>query len=172
MIDYFVTGASDTLTGDIGNLRGIASAGRDILINASVPFRRSQPNTVGMMYYYPNGDTALVQKFGFYSVPLAAGHGTYHHGITLTKDTIAFTGTTATATGPGPAPRFYNFKYGLSTPARGAWISATYRLEPGGAHTGGFDVIRDCALHTPTHRRQVRCFSSCQSTRCFRASSI
>ncbi|MBI5474927.1 MAG: T9SS type A sorting domain-containing protein [Ignavibacteriae bacterium] len=144
MIDYYVIGASDTLTGDIGNLRGIASAGRDILINASVPFRRSAPNTVGMMYYYPNGDTALVQKYGFYSVPQSAGHGTYHHGIALTKDTIGFAGLSFNT-----QIRFYNFKYApISTgTARGSWINATYAVEPGGPNTGGFDIVRDCAVN-------------------------
>lgn len=147
MIDYFAIGASDSLTGDIGNLRGIASIGTDILINASVPFQRSAPNTVGMMYYYPNGDTSRVQKYGFYSVPSAAGHGTFHHGITFTKDSIVFAATTATATGPGPAPRFYNFKPSLASPGRGSWISATYQIETGGLHNGGIDVIRDCAVN-------------------------
>jgi hypothetical protein len=147
MVDFFVTRASDTLTGDIGSLRGIASVGTDILVNAAAPYQRSQPNTVGTMYYYPNGDTSRLQKFGFYAVPQSAGHGTYHHGVALTKDTIAFAATTARATGPGPGPRFYNFKYGLSSPARGSWISATYQLEPSGVHTGGFDIIRDCAVH-------------------------
>lgn len=141
MVDFYALGDTGT-TGNIGSLRGIASIGSDILVNASVAFARSAPNTVGAMYYYPQGDTAQRQHFGFYSVPAAAGHGTYHHGIALTKDTIGFTGISF-----GTTIRFYNFRYGLTPPARGSWISATYTQEPGGPANAGFDIIRDCAVH-------------------------
>jgi hypothetical protein len=144
MVDYFLNGDQDSLVGNIGQIRGIGSVGRDILVNASVPYRRSQPNTVASNYYYPRGDTALVQKFGFYHT--GAGYGTHNHGAALTSDTIAYLGVTAGATGPGPFPRFYNFSYRQTTPARGSWLSATYNLEPGGVHNGGFDIIRDCAV--------------------------
>lgn len=141
MIDFYAVGDTGS-TGNIGTLRGIASVGTDILVNASVAFARSAPNTVGTMYYYPAGDTAQRQHYGFYSVPTAAGHGTYHHGITLTKDTIGFAGISF-----GTSIRFYNFRYSLATPARGSWLNATYAQEPGGPASGGFDIIRDCAVH-------------------------
>ena len=143
MVDYTATGDADTLIGNIGTLRGIASVGTDVLVNASVPYPRSKPNTVGTMYNYPKGDTAKVERFGYYFG--SAGHGTFHNGVTLTKDTIAFAGVTAGAGVPGPRPRAYNFRFGLATPARGSW-SQEGAQEPGGAHTGGFDVIRDVAV--------------------------
>lgn len=142
MVDLYVTGDSDTLLGNIGSLRGIASLGGDILVNANVPYPRSKPNTVGTMYYYPGGDTSKVQKFGFYFN--SAGHGTYHHGVAITKDTIVFTGI-----GFATTVRAYNFKYGPvpSGTARGSYIPpAQYGEEPGGPNTAGFDVIRDVAV--------------------------
>jgi hypothetical protein len=143
MIDFFAAGDTGA-TGNVGVLRGISSVGTDVVINASAPTERSGSLTVGTMYYYPNGDTARVQKFGYYAVPQSAGHGTFHHGITLTKDTIGFTGISFQT-----QIRFYNLKYGAisSGTARGSWINATYAVEPGGAATGGFDVIRDCAVN-------------------------
>ncbi|MFH0989362.1 MAG: T9SS type A sorting domain-containing protein [bacterium] len=144
MIDYTATRDADTSIGDIGFIRGIASVGKDILINASAPFPRSK-QTVGTMYYYPNGDTAKVQKYGFYYPSSSSGHGTHHHGVALTKDTIAVAGVSAGAGVAGPRPRFYNFTNTLASPAKGVWIGEG-GLEIGGAHTGGVDVIRDVAV--------------------------
>ena len=144
MVDYFRNGDSDTLVGNIGQIRGIGSVGRDILVNASVPYQRSAPNTVASNYYYPRGDTGLVQKFGFYHT--GSGYGTHNHGAALTSDTIAYLGVTAGQFGPGPFPRLYNFSYRTATPTRGSWVSSTYNIEPGGVHNGGFDIIRDCAV--------------------------
>jgi hypothetical protein len=144
LIDFHENGDSDTLTGNIGHIRGIAALGTDIFITASQPFPRTAPNTVATTYLYPNGDTTLVEKFGFNI--LGAGYGTYIHGAAVTKDTVLFVGTTAKSNGPGPGPRFYNFSYDYTATARGSWISALYETEPGGLHTGGADVIRDVAV--------------------------
>lgn len=139
-IDYDNNGDSDTLLGNIGALRGIGSVGTDIIVNASVPYPRSAPNTVASMYVYKNRDTLAVDKFGFYLGN--SGHGTYVHGVTVSKDTFAFTGITFQTT-----TRLYNLSFGVTSPARGSYVPPpNYGMEPGGAHTAGIDVIRDCAL--------------------------
>jgi hypothetical protein len=144
LVDFTLNGDADTLTGNIGQLRGIGSIGSDIIINASIPYQRTKPATVGVMYYYPTGDTMLVQKFGYY-LPSQSGHGTFHHGVTLTRDTIAFAGVSAGAGVPGPRVRSYNFTNTITAPIKGAWSSES-QLDPGGQQTGGVDVIRDIAL--------------------------
>ncbi len=140
LIDFDLNGDSDTLTGNIGAIRGITALNKDLLINASIPYPRTAPNTVASQYYYKNGDTTQVEKFGFNIN--GAGYGTYIHGAALTKDTIVFSFSTFNTT-----IRFYNFKYGLNPPARGSWISmATFPIVPGGPHFNGLDVVRDVAL--------------------------
>ncbi len=145
LVDFTLNGDADTLTGNIGQLRGIGSIGNDIVIDASVPYQRTKPNTVASMYYYPNGDTSVVQKYGFYFPPSNPGHGTHHHGVTLTRDTIAFAGVSAGAGVPGPRVRSYNLTNTITSPVKGAWSSES-ALDPGGQQTGGVDVIRDVAL--------------------------
>ncbi len=143
MIDFGLNGDSDTLTGNIGVLRGITTLGTDVLINASVPYQRSKPNTVGTMYYYHNADTNNVERYGFYFG--GAGHGTYHNGVVITNDSIVFSGVTAGAGVPGPRVRSYNFTNSITTTPKGNWMKES-DLDPSGAHTGGYDVIRDLAL--------------------------
>ncbi|MBE2280328.1 MAG: T9SS type A sorting domain-containing protein [Ignavibacteriaceae bacterium] len=139
MIDFDANGDSDTLTGNIGAIRGITALNSDIYINANIPFPRFS-NTLASQYVYPNADTNLVQKFGFNIT--GAGYGTYIHGAAITKDTILFTGITFNT-----SIRFYNFSYGLTTPARGSWVPLNvYPPVPGGPHTNGFDVVRDVAV--------------------------
>lgn len=143
MIDYHNNGDSDSLSGNMGPLRGIAALGNDIYVNASVPYTRSKPNTVASLYYYKDGDTNQVSKYGFYFS--SAGHGTYTNGIALTKDTLAIMGVTAGAGVPGPRARFYNLTNSLATPAKGSWYAESGEFEIGGAHSAGIDVIRDVA---------------------------
>lgn len=145
LIDFTLNGDADTLTGNIGQLRGIGSIGNDVVIDASVPYQRTKPNTVASLYYYPSGDTTIVQKFGYYFPPSNPGHGTHHHGVTLTRDTIAFAGVSAGAGVPGPRVRSYNLTNTVTSPVKGAWSSES-QLDPGGQQTGGVDVIRDIAL--------------------------
>jgi len=140
MIDFDYNGDSDSLTGNIGAIRGITALNRDILINSNIPYPRTAPNTVAAQYFYPNGDTTLVQKFGFNIN--GAGYGTYLHGAALTRDSILFTGISFQT-----SIRFYNFSYGLNPPARGSWVPLTvYPPVPGGP-TNGSDVVRDVALN-------------------------
>lgn len=140
MVDFDNNGDSDTLTGNIGAIRGISALNGDLYINASIPYQRTAPNTVASQYVYPNRDTNLVQKFGFNIN--GAGYGTYIHGSAITKDSIVFTGVSFNTT-----IRFYNFSYALTTPARGSWISmATFPPVPGGPHFNGLDVVRDIAV--------------------------
>jgi hypothetical protein len=149
-IDFDLNGDSDTLTGNIGAIRGITCFGRDVIIVSSAPYPRTKPSTLSCLYYYKNGDTTLVEKYGnsFLGLP-GAGYGTFINGATMTRDTILFSGNVAGATGPGPKVRSYNFKYGVypsgSTPARGSWGSET-NIEIGGSHNAGIDVIRDVAV--------------------------
>lgn len=65
-------------------LRGIATLKNDIIINGSIPFNRSKPNTVSSKYYYQNGDTNLVEKYGFYHI--GSDYGTYVNGLAVSKD--------------------------------------------------------------------------------------
>jgi len=143
MIDYDVNGDSDSLLGYIGVLRGITTFGTDVLINASVPYPRTKPNTVATMYYYNNADTNTVDRYGFLFGN--GGHGTYTNGVVITKDSIVFSGVTAGAGVPGPRVRSYNFTNSITSPIKGNWMKES-DLDPNGAHTAGYDVIRDLAL--------------------------
>ncbi len=140
MIDYYNNGDSDSLTGNIGSIRGIASIGTDVLMNAAQPYPKTKPNTLSCAYYYEDGDTSKVYK----AVGIS-GYGTYNHGFVLTSDTIALGGVSAGATSPGPYVRFYDFRKDHLTDVRGRWYGES-ALEAGGTHLAGFDVIRDCAL--------------------------
>ncbi|MEJ5305391.1 MAG: T9SS type A sorting domain-containing protein [Ignavibacteria bacterium] len=140
MIDYDLNGDSDTLTGNLYILRGIATLKRDVIINGSVPFTRSKPNTVASQYYYTNGDTNLVEKFGFYHT--GSGYGTYINGLAVSKDSFAFTGISYQT-----SVRLYNFTKSITSPARGSYVPpATYGQEPGGHDGSGLSTIRDVAV--------------------------
>lgn len=143
-IDYDANGDSDTLTGNVGAIRGISTLGTMLFVNANVPYPRSKPNTVATQYLYFDGDTNNVAKFGFYIT--GAGYGTYINGLAVTKDTMVISGVTAGAGVPGPRARFYNFNRANATPAYGSWAGESNQ-EPGGNHNAGIDVIRDVAVH-------------------------
>lgn len=138
-IDYDENGDSDTLTGNIGAIRGIGTIGNNLIINANIPFQRVN-NTLAVMYYYHQADTNLVEKFG--SGIQGAGYGTYIHAVAVTKDSFVVTGITFNT-----SIRFYSFNSEVTTPSRGSWVPLNnYPLEPGGPHSAGFDVIRDAAV--------------------------
>ncbi|MCX8056339.1 MAG: T9SS type A sorting domain-containing protein [Ignavibacteria bacterium] len=140
LIDYDLNGDSDTLTGNLYVLRGIATLRRDVIINGSVPFPRSRPNTVASQYYYKNGDTTQVEKFGFYHT--GSGYGTYINGLAVSKDSFAFTGISYQS-----SVRLYNFTRSITTPARGSYVPPpTYGQEPGGHDGTGLSTIRDVAV--------------------------
>lgn len=141
LIDFDRNGDSDTLLGNIGQIRGIAILNTDVYVIASLPYPRTKPNTVACTYIYPHADTNLVQKFGFGIT--GSGYGTYINGAAITRDSIMFTGIPFQTT-----IRFYNFSYGITSPARGSYVpiaSGTGPTEPGGPNTSGMDVIRDVA---------------------------
>lgn len=142
-IDYDENGDSDTLTGNVGAIRGISTLGQIVFVNANVPYPRSKPNTVSTQYVYFNRDTNNVEKFGFYIT--GSGYGTYINGLAVTKDTMIISGVTAGAGVPGPRARFYNFNRTNATPAYGSWAGESNQ-EPGGNHNAGIDVIRDVAV--------------------------
>lgn len=147
---YFADSSSDNFTkmidftaeGDtsvVGAIRGIGSLGNNIWINMSQNFS-AVGATVAAIYYYPNGEVNNVQKYGFNIQ--GSGYGTYIHGLGVTEDTVIYTGISFNT-----SIRFYNFNDSITTPAKGSWVSmSNYPLEPGGPHSGGFDVIRDVAL--------------------------
>jgi len=140
MIDFDDNGDSDTLVGNVGSIRGIATVKRDVFITSYIPYPRTKPNTVSSLYVYRNGDTTLVDRFGFNIV--GSGYGTYLNGLALTKDTMAISGISF-----GNGPRWYNFGFAVTTPARGSYVPPpTPPLEPGGLANAGFDVIRDLAV--------------------------
>lgn len=138
-IDYDLNGDSDTLNGFVGQIRGINTIGDQVFITNSIPFKHFN-NTLASLYRYYNSDTNSVEKFG--SNLQGAGYGTYIHGAALTKDTILITGITFNT-----SFRMYSFNRTITTPGYGSWVAmpGNYPLEPGGAHTNGFDVIRDVA---------------------------
>lgn len=140
-IDYNLNGDSDTLTGNIGFLRGITVLGNTLYIVATQPYPKTAPNTVSATYLYPNFDTSQVIKYGFGIQ--GSGYGTYNHGAAISKDSILFTGISF-----GTTFRCYNFSYGwIGGPAYGSYVPPpTYAMEPGGPDQGGRSFIRDVAL--------------------------
>jgi hypothetical protein len=140
-IDYNLNGDSDTLTGNIGFLRGITVLGNTLYIVATQPYPKTAPNTVSVTYLYPNFDTSQVIKYGFGIQ--GAGYGSYNHGAAISKDSILFTGISF-----GTTFRCYNFSYGWAGgPAYGSYVPPPqYVMEPGGPDQGGKSFIRDVAL--------------------------
>ncbi|MCS7052339.1 MAG: hypothetical protein NZM09_01255, partial [Ignavibacterium sp.] len=126
-IDYNLNGDSDTLTGNIGFLRGITVLGNTLYVVATQPYPKTAPNTVSVTYLYPNFDTSQVIKYGFGIQ--GSGYGSYNHGAAISKDSILFVGISF-----GTTFRCYNFSYGWSGgPAYGSYVPPPqYVMEPGG----------------------------------------
>ncbi len=138
-INYNYNLDSDTLTGNIGEIRGLATMNKDLFVIASQPYPKTKPNTTGTNYVYRNRDTLKVEKYGFGIA--GSGYGTFLHGAGVTKDSILFTAISFMT-----SIRFYNFSDTLLTPGKGSWIPvSTYPMEIGGA-TSGLDIMRDLAL--------------------------
>lgn len=139
-IDYTENGDSDTLTGNIGFLRGITVLGNTLYVVATQPYPKTQPNTVSATYIYPNFDTTQVVKFGFGIQ--GSGYGSYNHGAAISKDSILFTGISF-----GTTFRCYNFSYDWTAVGYGSYVPPPqYVMEPGGPDQGGKSFIRDVAL--------------------------
>lgn len=139
-IDYNLNGDSDTLTGNIGFLRGITVLGNTLYIVATQPYPKTAPNTVSVTYLYPNFDTSQVIKYGFGIQ--GSGYGSYNHGAAISRDSILFTGISF-----GTSFRCYNFSRNWTSVAYGSYVPPpTYVMEPGGPDQGGRSFIRDVAL--------------------------
>lgn len=139
MIDYDENGDSDSLTGNVGAIRGIVCIGNDVLMNASQPYPKTAPNTVATIYYYYDGNALTVDQFGWGLT--GSGYGSYIHGAAATSDSIVVCGISYL----GPSHRWYNFSQGNDTLAGfGSYVQPpANQVEIGGPETGGRDLIRD-----------------------------
>lgn len=146
-IDFDRNKDSDTLSGNIGALRGITTLQGDVIVVASQPYPKTKPNTLAATYYYRNADTTKVEKFGFNIN--GSGYGSFIQGADVTRDSMLITGIDF-----GTTFRFYNFGFKWKKSARGSWVLPdstnntifSNALEPGGAQSAGKDLIRDVAL--------------------------
>ncbi|MBI9071056.1 MAG: T9SS type A sorting domain-containing protein [Melioribacteraceae bacterium] len=150
LIDYDRNGDSDTLTGNVGAIRGISTLGTDVFVSMNQPYPKYKPTTVAAMYRYINADTANVEQYGAYiNFGGTGGYGSYIHGLAMSSDTIAFTGVAY-----GTSIRTYNWSHKYDgtdyasyiPPYPGAEWNVDNPTEPGGVHTDGADIIRDVAL--------------------------
>ncbi len=154
-IDFDENGDSDTLAGNIGALRGIASLDKDLFLSFTIPYPKYSPNTVSGMYVYSNMDTNQVFKIGYQiGISGTGGYGSFNHGIDITPDSIIFAGISF-----GTTFRVFNFsnsmKYSVVSPY-GFWIPGnpsnpgennfSNQTEPGGLESQGKDLPRDVAL--------------------------
>lgn len=147
-IDYDLNGDSDTLSGNIGALRGITFVGNDMVLSASQPYPKTKPNTLSAMYYYYDADTNQVEQYGW-GLPQGAGYGSFNHGIDATSDSIVYAGISF-----GSTFRCFNYSLGYTASAVGSWIPPfpdnptiySNTMEPGGPETSGIDLIRDISL--------------------------
>ncbi len=146
-IDYDNNGDSDTLSGNIGGLRGITTLKGDIIVVASQPYPKTKPNTLAAIYYYKDADTNKVEKFGWGIA--GSGYGSFDNGCDISKDSMLITGIDF-----GTTFRWYNFGYGYTKSQRGSWNPPdttnttifSNATEPGGDQSSGLDLIRDVAL--------------------------
>lgn len=147
-IDYDLNGDSDTLTGNVGALRGVACQGDDIILSVTQPYPKTKPNTLSAMYYYHDADTTMVEQYGW-DFPTGAGYGSFNHGIDVTSDSTVIAGISF-----GTSVRFFNFGSDNVVAARGSWIPpfpenpaiSSNAMEPGGPENAGRDLIRDVAV--------------------------
>lgn len=146
-IDYTLNGDSDTLTGNIGRLRGIVALGNDLIVIASQPYPKTKPNTLAAAYYYTNADTNNVQRFGFGIG--GSGYGSFIQGGDISSDSMLIAGIDF-----GTTFRWYNWGRRYKKSAWGSWNPPdttnltifSNATEPGGPQTSGLDLIRDVAL--------------------------
>ncbi|MBN2570570.1 MAG: T9SS type A sorting domain-containing protein [Ignavibacteriales bacterium] len=152
LIDFTLNGDCDTMSGNIGALRGIATLGPDVYVMFTQPYPKYAPNTVSGLYLYHNADTNNLEHF----VAMVdfgggtGGYGSYNHGFAITEDSIGFTGISF-----GTTFRLYNYSSDTTiTSVRGTYIppypgapwDVNNEVEPGGPEVGGIGLVRDIAL--------------------------
>lgn len=139
-VDFFEIGEEDSLTGKVGQLLGLTNIGTDVFITARIP-NQQVPAGASSAFYFKNADPANYETFGFNIQ--GSGWGTTVHGVSATKDSVILGGIPY----QGPSYRYYNFATSRTTPARGSFFNMSSQpMDANGAHTGAFDMIRDCAL--------------------------
>lgn len=139
-IDFYEIGEEDSLSGKVGQLIGVAAIGTDVVVTARIP-NQQVPAGASSVFYFKNRNPQDYERWGFGIQ--GSGWGTTVHGIAATKDSILFGGIPY----QGPSYRLYNFSYNLTTPGRGSYFFMSMQpMEINGPHTGGFDMIRDCAV--------------------------
>lgn len=144
---YDYTAKFDTT--NVHSLRGITTIQNDVLVIFRQP-ASINPAGVSGLDYFKNGSAEQKIRYGFGFGQ--AGYGTFIFGLSATKDSFVYAGTTYQAGNPGPTPRVYNFTSRTITNSAGAADPAGYIPPPfysscpGGYSASGADVIRDIAV--------------------------
>ena len=139
-VDFFEIGEEDSLSGKVGQLIGVATIGKDVIVTARIP-NQQVPAGASSAFYFKDRNPQDYERWGFGIQ--GSGWGTTVHGIASTKDSVIVGGIPY----QGPSYRFYNFSKIITTPGRGSYFfMSSQPMEINGPHTGGFDMIRDCAV--------------------------
>ncbi len=144
---YDYTARADTT--NVHSLRGITTIKNDVLVIFRQPPSVSLVGVSGLDYF-KNGEPGQKTRYGFGFGQ--GGYGTFVYGLSATKDSFVYAGTTYQAGNPGPTPRIFNFtsrtitnSVGSSDP--GVYVPpAFYSTTPGGYSPAGIDAIRDVAV--------------------------
>jgi len=144
---YDYTARFDTT--NVHSLRGITTIQNDVLVIFRQPPSISAVGVSGLDYF-KNGDPQQKVRYGFGFGQF--GYGTFIYGLSATKDSFVYAGTTYQVGNPGPTPRVYNFTSRTITNSSGtadpgAYVPpAYYSSDPGGYSQAGVDAIRDVAV--------------------------
>ncbi|MCS7229767.1 MAG: T9SS type A sorting domain-containing protein [Candidatus Kryptonium sp.] len=144
---YNYTARFDTT--NVHSLRGITTIQNDVLVVFRQP-AAINPAGVSGLDYFKNGNPQQRVRYGFGFGQ--AGYGTFVFGLSATKDSFVYAGTTYQAGNPGPTPRVYNFTSRTITNSSGSADPGVYVPPPfyascpGGYSAAGADVIRDIAV--------------------------
>ncbi len=144
---YDYTARLDTT--NVHSLRGITTIQNDILVIFRQPPSISAVGVSGLDYF-KNGDPQQKVRYGFGFGQ--GGYGTFIYGLSATKDSFVYAGTTYQAGNPGPTPRVYNFTSRTIANSSGTAVPGVYvppqyySADPGGYSQAGVDAIRDVAV--------------------------
>lgn len=145
---YDYTAVIDTTS--VHSLRGITTINNDVLVIFRQPPSVSAVGVSGLDYF-KNGDPQQKIRYG-YGTEKSAGYGTFVYGLSATRDSFVYAGTTYQAGNPGPTPRVYNFTSRTITNSAGSADPGLYvpppfySSAPGGYSPAGIDAIRDVAV--------------------------